>query len=125
MNAFVPALLVKVTLIFAAGLCLTAFMRRASSAMRHLVLLAALGCGLTLPLIMSISPRWDVALLSRPSSTPVAETQAAVVDDNALTTVDRVTALEPAARGSSNIEGGVAPSGVLRAASALTALAPI
>ena len=68
MTAFVPALLVKVSLIFAGGLLLTALMRQAASAVRHLVLLAALVCGLTLPIVMSISPRWDVGVLPQSST---------------------------------------------------------
>ncbi|HJQ10994.1 MAG TPA: M56 family metallopeptidase [Gemmatimonadaceae bacterium] len=66
MTAFVPALLAKVTLIFAAGLILTALMHRASASLRHLVLSAAILCGLTLPIVMLVSPRWDVSMLPSP-----------------------------------------------------------
>src|SRR5690349_23373797 len=63
MTAFIPALLVKVTLIFAAGLLVAVAMRRASSSIRHLVLLATLVCGVTLPALMLISPSWKVGVL--------------------------------------------------------------
>ncbi len=63
MIPFVVALLAKLTLILAAGLIVTAALRRASPAIRHLVLLATIVCGLTLPAAMLISPSWDVAVL--------------------------------------------------------------
>ncbi|HEX6629429.1 MAG TPA: M56 family metallopeptidase [Gemmatimonadaceae bacterium] len=65
MTSFVLALLAKVTLIFAAGLLLNAIIRRGSSSLRHLVLLASLVCAVTLPVAMLMSPRWDVGVLPR------------------------------------------------------------
>lgn len=67
MTSFVLALLAKVTLIFAAGLLLTGVMRRASSSLRHVILLASLVCGVTLPIAMLLSPRWEVGVLPRSS----------------------------------------------------------
>jgi beta-lactamase regulating signal transducer with metallopeptidase domain/DUF4097 and DUF4098 domain-containing protein YvlB len=71
-TSFVLALLAKVTLILAAALLLTAIMRRVSSSLRHLTLLASLACAVTLPIAMLISPGWDVGVLPRSSfgSTP-------------------------------------------------------
>ncbi|PYO80056.1 MAG: hypothetical protein DMD63_02310 [Gemmatimonadetes bacterium] len=63
MIPFVVALLAKLTLILAAGLIVTAAFRSASPSIRHLVLLATIVCGLTLPAAMLISPSWDVAVL--------------------------------------------------------------
>ena len=68
MTTFVPAVLAKVSLIFAAGLIIAGLMRGMSPAVRHLVLLASLVCGLTLPAVMAISPRWNVGVL--PSTAP-------------------------------------------------------
>jgi len=74
MTAFIPALLVKVTLIFAAGLLVAVAMRRASSSIRHLVLLATLVCGVTLPALMLISPSWKVGVLPQSASGITAAT---------------------------------------------------
>lgn len=63
MTPFVIALLAKLTLILAGGLIVTAGLRGASPAIRHLVVLATIVCGLTLPAAMLISPSWDVAVL--------------------------------------------------------------
>ena len=63
MTPFVIALLAKLTLILAGGLIVTAGLRGASPAFRHLVVLATIVCGLTLPAAMLISPSWDVAVL--------------------------------------------------------------
>lgn len=73
MIAFVPALLAKVTLIFAVGLILHAVMSRVSASIRHLVLLATLMCGVTLPLVTIIAPRWDVAVLPAGSAPAVGD----------------------------------------------------
>ena len=72
MIAFVPAVLAKVTLILAVGLALNAVTRGASASLRHLVLLATLMCGLTLPVATILAPRWDVPLLSASPSPTVA-----------------------------------------------------
>ncbi|HYS70773.1 MAG TPA: hypothetical protein VEM14_11080, partial [Gemmatimonadaceae bacterium] len=63
MTPFVIALLAKLTLILAAGLIVSAGLRGASPSVRHLIILAAVVCGLTLPVAMLISPSWDVAVL--------------------------------------------------------------
>ena len=68
MTPFIPTLLLKATVIFAVGLVVSAAMRTVSSSIRHLVLLAALVCGLTLPALMLVSPRWDVRVLPRSSA---------------------------------------------------------
>ncbi len=69
MSEFISVLLIKVTFIFAAGLVVTAVIRSAPSAIRHLVLLATLVCGLTLPAVMLLTPRWDVHVLPVPATT--------------------------------------------------------
>jgi len=63
---FVPALLVKLSLILVLGLTVVGLMRGFSPAARHLVLLATLAASLALPVVMLVSPQWKVALL--PSS---------------------------------------------------------
>jgi beta-lactamase regulating signal transducer with metallopeptidase domain len=63
MTAFIPVLLVKLTLIFAAGLTVAAILRSSSPSLRHIILFATLASGLLLPLVMLLSPQWNVALL--------------------------------------------------------------
>ena len=63
MSAFVPALLIKLTLILALGILLTSALRSAAPSLRHLVLFATLASCLVLPVAMRLSPQWDVALL--------------------------------------------------------------
>lgn len=74
MMSFISALLVKATFIFAAGFVVVAAMRTVSSSIRHLVLLATLVCGLTLPAMMLISPRWDVRVMPRSSASLIPST---------------------------------------------------
>jgi beta-lactamase regulating signal transducer with metallopeptidase domain/DUF4097 and DUF4098 domain-containing protein YvlB len=66
MNPFIPALLLKLTLILALGLIIAATLRASSPSLRHLVLFATLASSLALPVTMLLSPRWNVQLL--PSS---------------------------------------------------------
>ena len=84
MTEFVTALLVKVTFIFATGLIVVALMRSVSSSIRHLVLLATLVSGLTLPALMVLSPRWDVGVLPE-SATTIIPNIVAVVSGNSAT----------------------------------------
>lgn len=76
---FVPALLVKLSLILVLGLIVVGLMRGFSPAARHLVLLATLAASLALPVVMLVSPQWKVALL--PSSGSASS--ASVVDPGA------------------------------------------
>lgn len=69
MTPFVPALLAKLTLIFALGLIIAATLRGLSPSLRHLILFATLAGGLALPLAMFMSPQWNVPVLPRSSST--------------------------------------------------------
>lgn len=69
MTAFIPALLIKLTVILAVGLTVAAVLRSFSPSLRHLVLFAALSSGLALPLVMFMSPQWDVPVLPRSFST--------------------------------------------------------
>ncbi|HXQ77664.1 MAG TPA: hypothetical protein VN797_05630, partial [Gemmatimonadaceae bacterium] len=65
---FVPALLVKITLVLGFALLAMTLMPSFSPSVRHLVLLASLGACLVLPIAMLVSPEWEVALLdSSPS----------------------------------------------------------
>jgi beta-lactamase regulating signal transducer with metallopeptidase domain/DUF4097 and DUF4098 domain-containing protein YvlB len=65
-NPFIPALLAKLTLILALALIIAATLRASSPSLRHLVLFATLASSLALPVIMMLSPQWNVQLL--PSS---------------------------------------------------------
>ncbi len=94
MTAFIPALLVKLTLIFATGVIVAATMRSLSPSLRHVILFATLASGLALPVVMLLSPQWNVALLpvsaeiSATSSQPIAPSERPVssarIDDEPL-----------------------------------------
>jgi beta-lactamase regulating signal transducer with metallopeptidase domain/DUF4097 and DUF4098 domain-containing protein YvlB len=69
MSAFIPALLIKLTLILTLGILLTSALKSAAPSLRHLVLFATLASCLVLPLAMRVSPSWDVAVLrERPTN---------------------------------------------------------
>jgi len=67
MIPFIPALMAKLTVILAGGLAVASAMRSLAPSQRHLVLLATLVCGLTLPAVMLVSPQWNVGLLPQSS----------------------------------------------------------
>ncbi|HEX9085221.1 MAG TPA: M56 family metallopeptidase [Gemmatimonadaceae bacterium] len=69
MTSFVPALLIKLTLILSVGLVVAATLRSLSPSFRHLILYATLASCLALPFAMWMSPRWDVPVLPRSLST--------------------------------------------------------
>jgi len=75
MTAFIPALLVKLTLILALGLIVAATLRSFSPSLRHVILFATIASGLALPLVMLLSPRWNVALLPVSSAANGAASQ--------------------------------------------------
>jgi len=66
MNPFVLDLLAKVTLILVIGLSIAATVRASAPSLRHLVLFATIACCLALPVVMGLSPRWDIPLLPSP-----------------------------------------------------------
>ena len=75
MTPFIPALLAKLTLVLALGLIVAATLRSLSPSLRHLILVAAFGSSLALPLAMLMSPQWNVPMLPRSfSSVPSSET---------------------------------------------------
>src|SRR5438270_3188549 len=76
MTPFVLPLLAKLTVIFVLGLGTAATLRSFSPSLRHLALFATLVSGLTLPLVMLISPTWTVTLLP-PSATTLMPSSAA------------------------------------------------
>src|SRR5437868_15480613 len=91
MMSFAPALLAKLTVIFATGLVLAASLRVAAASLRHLVLLATLVCGLTLPVVMKVSPRWEVAILPQAAAaTHVGQSPAPSLPLRATDTARRV-----------------------------------
>src|ERR1700730_15033175 len=63
MTQFVPALLAKLTLIFASGLVVAAVLRGLSPSLRHLMLFATIVSGLALLFAMFVPPQWSVPLL--------------------------------------------------------------
>ena len=63
MTAFVPDLLIKLTLLLAAGLAIASLVRGAAASLRHLVLFATLASALALPMVMLLAPRWEVPVL--------------------------------------------------------------
>src|SRR5690242_14333310 len=115
MTAFIPAMLVKVTLIFAAGLLVAVAMRRASASIRHLVLLATLVCGVTLPALMLISPSWKVGVLPQSAS---GITAATIRGELPLATA--VTTSTPTSGGDKNDIARTSPDGVSKTATQLS-----
>jgi len=100
--SFAPALLAKLTLILAAGLLAAALLRSAAPSLRHLVLIATLACGLTLPVAMALSPQWKVPVLPQtaPATSPVAPSTAPVVPPNgAIRRDDALPAVTPSGAG--------------------------
>jgi beta-lactamase regulating signal transducer with metallopeptidase domain len=81
MIPFIPAVLVKLTVILVAGLIAVKVMHAASASVRHLVLLATLICGLTLPVAMVLSPRWDVPLVPESSVNALSISSPAPLSD--------------------------------------------
>lgn len=66
MTSFIPALLVKLTLILTLGLVIAATLRAAAPSLRHLILFATISSGLALPVVMLLTPRWDAPILPAP-----------------------------------------------------------
>jgi beta-lactamase regulating signal transducer with metallopeptidase domain len=67
--SFVPALLAKLTLVLVLGLTIAASLRHFGPSLRHLILFAAVVSGLMLPVVMVVSPQWNIPVLPRSSST--------------------------------------------------------
>jgi beta-lactamase regulating signal transducer with metallopeptidase domain len=63
MNPFVLDLIAKVSFILVVGLFVAGAMRAAAPSVRHLVLSATIASTLALPVVMLLSPRWDIPLL--------------------------------------------------------------
>lgn len=72
MTSFIPALLVKLTLILALGIVIAATFRAAAPSLRHLILFAAISCSLALPIVMLLTPRWDAPILPAPFALTLA-----------------------------------------------------
>jgi hypothetical protein len=65
-TSFIPALLVKLTLILTLGLLISASLRAYAPSVRHLTLFAAISSSLALPVVMLLIPRWDAPILPAP-----------------------------------------------------------
>lgn len=72
MTSFIPAVLVKLTLILMLGLVVAASLRAAAASLRHLILFATICSGLALPVVMLLTPRWDATVLPAPSALTAA-----------------------------------------------------
>ena len=72
MTPFIVSLLVKVTLVLALGLIVTASLRSFGPSFRHQILLVTLASCLSLPALILLAPRWDVPVL--PSSVGIGAT---------------------------------------------------
>ena len=83
--SFVPALLVKATLVLALGLLLVAMMRSYTPSARHLVLLGCLGASVVLPVAMLVSPQWKVAILNSSAVTDAGSFAHAARPDKRVT----------------------------------------
>src|SRR3954468_21228816 len=76
MNPFVLDLIAKVSFVLVVGLLVAGGMRTAAPSVRHLVLSATIASSLALPIVMRLSPRWDIPLLPA----PVAKSESLVND---------------------------------------------
>lgn len=72
MTPFILALLTKLTLILALGVLAAAIFRSASPSLRHLILFASIASCVVLPLVIWMSPQWNVAVLPRSLSTALS-----------------------------------------------------
>lgn len=72
MTSFIPALLVKLTLILTVGLVIAASLRAYTPSLRHLILFATISSGLALPVVMLLTPRWDAPILPGPFALTLA-----------------------------------------------------
>jgi len=77
MSTLMMSLVVKVTIILALGLGLTAFLRGATASLRHVILLGSLISALLLPVLTLVAPRWDVAVFDPVSRVTSAAAAAA------------------------------------------------
>ena len=114
MTPFVPALLIKLTIILSLGLIVTATLRSLSPSFRHLILYATLASSAVLPFAMLMSPEWNVPVL--PSSFSAALSSAN----------DQSSGLTAGFRQSNPFPGSATPGGITNARpsnSALTARA--
>jgi beta-lactamase regulating signal transducer with metallopeptidase domain len=85
MTAFVPALLIKLSLILSLGLILSTMLRSIGPSFRHLVLYATLASCVALPFAMLMSPQWNVAVLPRESSGALQGTTNTTASNSVLT----------------------------------------
>jgi TonB family protein len=60
--------MIRVTLVLALGLAATLALRRQSAALRHWVLAATIACAALMPLVETVAPAWQLALLPVPAS---------------------------------------------------------
>ena len=85
MTAFIPALLIKLSIILSLGLIAASMLRSLSPSFRHLVLYATLASCVALPFAMLMSPQWNVPLLPRAPSAAVPGITKAI-PSNSVTT---------------------------------------
>src|SRR3954469_5240810 len=96
MSAFIPALLIKVTIVLAVGLTIVAVLRAAAPSLKHIVLFATLTSTLLLPLAMAVSPSWNVPVL--PQRAAQTRSQASAVAGATGETSRSTALLEDGAR---------------------------
>jgi HEAT repeat protein/beta-lactamase regulating signal transducer with metallopeptidase domain len=61
-------IVLKATLVLVAALALTAFLRRTSASIRHLIWASAFACLLALPIASMMLPEWSVPVVVKPAS---------------------------------------------------------
>src|SRR3954468_11605362 len=110
MTPFVAALLLKVTVVLTLALVVVAALRAFAPSLRHVILLGALGAGLSLPLLMAVSPEWRVALL--PAETGAASPAASTtIDASELASLATPRTASPV--GSAPAVGAIGRQGVI------------
>ena len=95
MNVFAVDLLAKLTVLVVFGLTLKALMRNMPASLRYGVLLATLGASVALPVLMSVSPAWEIRVLPANSASDTGNATATPRSERAneqeRTTVGRIS----------------------------------
>jgi len=79
-------LVLRVSVILAAGLLFDVVMRSSAAALRHFVLAASLGAALAVVPLSLVVPAWEVAVTATPSAAPLAPPRGASAAVVAMTT---------------------------------------
>src|SRR3954471_17793802 len=103
MSPFVFDLVLKLTVTMVVGLAVAAALRGSAPSLRHLVLFATIASGLALPIVMLLSPRFDLPLLP-PDATAAALSSSAPAVMTTATISPAVQSVETSELSASSIQ---------------------